>query len=83
MPYLMNSDYANLQSKVGFIYGSLSVASIVFVYFCVPECHRRSFEEIDQMFREKVSLRKFGTHEESELVLQVQFKEVPGKIDSV
>jgi hypothetical protein len=47
----MDSDYANLQSKVGFIYGSLSIASIVFVYFCVPECQGRSFEEIDQLFR--------------------------------
>lgn len=83
MPYLMDSDYANLQSKVGFIYGSLSVASIGFVYFCVPECHGRSFEEIDQMFREKISLRNFGTHEQSEVVLQGQFKEVSGKIDSV
>ncbi|KAJ5770707.1 uncharacterized protein N7511_002758 [Penicillium nucicola] len=83
MPYLMDSDYANLQSKVGFIYGSLSVASIFFVYFCVPECHGRSFEEIDQMFREKVSLRKFGTHEQSELVVEVHFKDRSGKIDSV
>jgi hypothetical protein len=47
MPYLMDSDHANLQSTVGLIYGSISVASIVFVYVCVPECHGMSFEEID------------------------------------
>ncbi|KAJ6069477.1 hypothetical protein N7499_011364 [Penicillium canescens] len=41
MPCLMDSDYANLHSKVGFIYGSISVASVVFVYFRVPECHGR------------------------------------------
>jgi hypothetical protein len=35
------------------------------------------------MFREKISLQKFGSHEKSEVILQVQLKEVPGKIDSV
>jgi hypothetical protein len=35
------------------------------------------------MFREKINLRKFGIHEQSEVVLQGQLKEVPGKIDSV
>lgn len=83
MPYLMDSGYANLQSKVGLIYGSLSVVSIAFVYFCVPECHGKSFEEIDQMFREKVSLRKFGNHELSESVSEERFKHVPSKVDSV
>jgi len=57
----MDSGYANLQSKVGFFYGSLSIASIIFVYFCVPECHGRSFEEIDQLFRKGTPLRKFHT----------------------
>jgi hypothetical protein len=61
----MDSGYANLQSKVGFIYGSLSIASIAFVYFCVPECHGRSFEEIDQLFRKNIPLRKFCKHERS------------------
>lgn len=58
----MDIGYANLQSKVGFIYGSLSIASIAFVYFCVPECQGRSFEEIDQLFRKKTPLREFHKH---------------------
>jgi SP family sugar:H+ symporter-like MFS transporter len=61
----MDSGYANLQSKVGFIYGSLSIASIGFVYFCVPECHGRSFEEIDQLFRKNTPLRKFHARGQS------------------
>ncbi|KAK9859455.1 Sugar/inositol transporter [Penicillium brevicompactum] len=63
LPYLMDADYANLQSKVGFIYGSFAIASIVFVYICVPECQGRSFEEIDQLFRMNIPLRKFHKHE--------------------
>ena len=59
----MDAGYANLQSKVGFIYGSFAIASIVFVYICVPECQGRSFEEIDQLFRMKIPLRKFHKHE--------------------
>lgn len=46
----MDSGYANLQSKIGFI------------YFCVPECQGRSFEEIDRLFRKKTPLRKFHKH---------------------
>ncbi|KAJ5623072.1 hypothetical protein N7490_011677 [Penicillium lividum] len=60
LPYLLDSPYADLQSKVGFIYGAFAVCSIVFVYFCVPECHGRSFEEIDRKFRDNISLRKFA-----------------------
>ncbi|KAJ5616896.1 hypothetical protein N7537_002010 [Penicillium hordei] len=62
LPYLLDTGYANLQSKVGFIYGSLSITSIAFVYFCVPECQGRSFEEIDQLFRKKTPLREFHKH---------------------
>ncbi|CAI7590145.1 unnamed protein product [Penicillium crustosum] len=65
LPYLMDTGYANLQSKVGFIYGSLSITSIAFVYFCVPECQGRSFEEIDQLFRKKTPLRGFHKHRNS------------------
>ena len=61
----MDSGYANLQSKVGLIYGSLSIASIIFVYLCVPEFHGRSFEEIDKLFRKSIPLRKIHRHGKS------------------
>jgi MFS transporter, SP family, sugar:H+ symporter len=62
VPYLLSPPYANLQSKVGFIFGSITLLSCVFIYFCVPECKGRTLEEIDTMFNEKVPVRQFGTY---------------------
>ncbi|KAL2869712.1 general substrate transporter [Aspergillus lucknowensis] len=59
-PYLLNAPYANLHSKVGFIFGSIACCSLVFAYFCVPEMKGRSLEEINTMFQEGVALRDFG-----------------------
>lgn len=62
VPYLLNATYANLHSKVGFIFGAISVLAGFFTYFCVPECKGRSLEEIDRMFIEHVPIRQFRTH---------------------
>ncbi|KAK6217278.1 sugar transporter [Colletotrichum tabaci] len=62
LPYLLNAPYAALQSKVGFIFGSIAVCSALFVFFCVPECKGRSLEEVDRMFHEGVPVRHFGDH---------------------
>jgi len=62
VPYLLSPPYANLQSKVGFIFGGITLLSFFFVYFCVPECKGRSLEEIDRMFNEGVAVRQFRTY---------------------
>ncbi|EXM16541.1 Major facilitator, sugar transporter-like [Fusarium oxysporum f. sp. vasinfectum] len=59
LPYLLNKPYAALGSRVGFIFGSISVCSIVFAYFCVPGVSGRSLEEIDHLFESGMSLRNF------------------------
>ena len=59
IPYLLNAPYANLQAKVGFIYGSFTVVSVIVAYFLMPEMKGRSLEEIDQLFASGISLRKF------------------------
>jgi hypothetical protein len=64
-PYLLNAPYANLHSKVGFIFGSMAVLSLAFAYFCVPEMKGRSLEEINQMFQDGVPIRKFGSYDAS------------------
>lgn len=61
VPYLLNAPYANLGAKVGFIYGSLTILSVVVTYFFIPEMKGRSLEEVDQLFASGVSLRKFDT----------------------
>ena len=62
IPYLLYAPYANLGSKVGFIFGCFAFCSIIFVYLCVPECKCKSLEEIDLLFHTGVPLRKFKDH---------------------
>ncbi|CZR67082.1 related to transporter (major facilitator superfamily) [Phialocephala subalpina] len=61
VPYLINVKYAGLGSKVGFIYGSFALLFLIWAWFYLPEVRRRSLEEIDEMFIEKVPTRKFKT----------------------
>lgn len=61
-PYLLNAPYADLQSKVGFIFGALAICSFIFAYFCVPEMKGRSLEDINEMFDKEVPTRKFGNY---------------------
>ncbi|KAH8553034.1 general substrate transporter [Umbelopsis sp. PMI_123] len=58
LPYLLNAPYANLQAKVGYIYGSFSVLTFIFGYFYVPELKNRSLEEVDEIFENKIPARK-------------------------
>jgi SP family sugar:H+ symporter-like MFS transporter len=62
VPYLLNPPYADLQGRVGFIFGSITVLSMLFTFFCVPECKNRSLEEIDIMFQTGVPIRAFRNH---------------------
>ncbi|KAL1869974.1 hypothetical protein VTK73DRAFT_2895 [Phialemonium thermophilum] len=59
LPYCLDA----LSSKTGFVFGSVSFLSILFVYFCVPECKGKTLEQVDQMFKEGVPLRRFGDYD--------------------
>ncbi|KAK7416861.1 hypothetical protein QQX98_004919 [Neonectria punicea] len=59
LPYLLFGPYANLQAKVGFIYGSFAVLAVLFTYFCVPEVQGRTLEEIEGLFVMSVPSRQF------------------------
>ncbi|KAL2848406.1 general substrate transporter [Aspergillus pseudoustus] len=52
-------DPGNLGARVGFVYGAFSLLSIAFVYFCLPECSGRNFEELDEMFQAGVPAWRF------------------------
>lgn len=62
LPYLLNADYANLQSKAGFFYGSFSVLALIFTYLFIPEYRGKSLEEIDYCFYKRIPLTKFGSY---------------------
>lgn len=72
MPYLLNADYANLQSKVGFIYGSISFISVVCTWFFVPDCRGRSLEDINRLFESNHLARRFHKVSMESLVVQQQ-----------
>ncbi|KAF9216092.1 hypothetical protein BGZ59_011018 [Podila verticillata] len=56
-PYLVGIDYANMQSSVFFLWGTLCATCIVYAYFLVPETKGLTLEQVDQMLDE-VSPRK-------------------------
>ncbi|KAF3387206.1 High-affinity glucose transporter [Penicillium rolfsii] len=53
---------AAIGGRTAIIYGSFSVAAMVFVYFFLPETKDRSLEELDEMFQERVPTRKFKSY---------------------
>ncbi|GKZ53135.1 hypothetical protein AnigIFM49718_005716 [Aspergillus niger] len=60
LPYLLKAPYADLQSKVGFIYGSLAALGVVCGYFFLPELTGRSLEELEEMWQRRIPARKFA-----------------------
>lgn len=63
IPYLYNTDEANLGGKIGWIFAAMGVIALVVIYFEVPETKGRSFEDLDEMFNEKISTRAFRTYQ--------------------
>ncbi|KAL4821862.1 general substrate transporter [Aspergillus spinulosporus] len=70
VPYLVFEDEAGLESKVGFIFGAVALLSLVFTYFCVPECKGKTLEQVDWLFNNGVRLRDFGKTDGSKMLDQ-------------
>lgn len=69
LPYLLNKPYANLQSKVAFIFFGTGVLGLVFAYTSVPDCRGRSLEDVDRLFEAGVPTRVFHKTDMSSLPL--------------
>jgi SP family general alpha glucoside:H+ symporter-like MFS transporter len=50
----------NWGAKSAFFYGSIMALSLVWAYFRLPETKNRTFAEMDILFKNKVSARKFS-----------------------
>ena len=60
IPYLLNAPYANLGSKVGFIFGTTAFFATAFAWTCIPECKGKTLEQIDRLFLDEVPIRNFS-----------------------
>lgn len=47
------------RAKYGYIFAGTMLIALAFIYYYVPECRGRTLEEIDELFENKVSARKF------------------------
>ncbi|KAF2161653.1 hypothetical protein M409DRAFT_28049 [Zasmidium cellare ATCC 36951] len=78
-PYLQNEGYANLQGKIGFVWGSFAVAAAVWVAVFLPEMSGRSLEELDELFEKRVSVWRFRGFRTEGIGAEVTALEVAGK----
>ncbi|KAJ5905583.1 general substrate transporter [Penicillium subrubescens] len=60
-PYMLNPSAWNWGAKAGFFYGGTCLLSVIYTYFCIPEPIGRTYGELNVLFRQKVSARKFAT----------------------
>ncbi|OAL33785.1 hypothetical protein AYO20_06961 [Fonsecaea nubica] len=68
IPYLLYAPYADLGSKIGFIFGPIAFVTLLFAIFCVPECRGFSLEEIDHLFRARVPIRQFRRYKHGQIL---------------
>jgi len=62
-PYMINPNEANLQGKVGWLFGGMSIFASAAAWYWVPETGGRTTDELDLMFKKKVPSLKFGKYE--------------------
>jgi hypothetical protein len=62
IPYMFNPDQANLGAKTAFLFGGLGLLCLVYLWFYQPETAHRSYEELDELFMKKVSVRQFASY---------------------
>ncbi|KAM0540647.1 hypothetical protein ACHAPJ_013558 [Fusarium lateritium] len=58
-PYMFNPGYGNLKAKIGFVYGAFMIIFAILAFLFVPETRMRSYEELDELFLNKVPTRQF------------------------
>lgn len=62
-PYMLNPTAWNWKAKAAFLWSGFAFLAAIWCWFCLPETKNRTFAELDQLFEEKVSARKFKSTE--------------------
>lgn len=60
MPQFLNAGALNWGGRTGLFWGGLSALCLVWVYFRQPEMKGRTYGELDTLFEQRVSARKFA-----------------------
>ncbi|KAL1869978.1 hypothetical protein VTK73DRAFT_2899 [Phialemonium thermophilum] len=81
-PYFINPESLNIGPQVGYIWFGSNTIAAVFVYFFLPETHRRSLENLDEMFYNKVPTRKFKSYQCTGVVINPEEDEKTQAIET-
>ncbi|KAJ5263561.1 hypothetical protein N7478_011166 [Penicillium angulare] len=60
-PDMINPTYWNWRGKAGFFWAGLCFVCLIWTYFRLPEPKGRTYAELDILFEQGVSARKFGS----------------------
>ncbi|GAA6037594.1 hypothetical protein JCM8097_006131 [Rhodosporidiobolus ruineniae] len=61
MPYMLNTGELDWGAKTGFFWGGMAFLCLVWTYFRCPEPKGRTYGELDVLFQNRVSARKFAS----------------------
>lgn len=75
-PYLIKPHYANLSSKVGFIFGGFTTLYLIWAIFFLPELKNRSLEEVDELFNANIWAWQFSSYKTKSLAGRVTERDV-------
>ena len=70
VPLLLSDQDAGWGVKIGLLFGGLSFAWLVPVYFLYPETKGRTYAEIDELYASGVTPRKFNQTETTTQLIQ-------------
>ncbi|GKT63228.1 MFS alpha-glucoside transporter [Colletotrichum tofieldiae] len=82
-PPILNPSAWNVRDKGGFIWAGLCFLELVWAYFCLPEPKGRSSAELEMLFEQGVSARKFSSNTVEVFSSQVMEKNETSTLDMI
>ncbi|WWC68316.1 uncharacterized protein I206_102241 [Kwoniella pini CBS 10737] len=83
LPYLFQPNEAGLGPMIGFIYSLGALASLLFVYFFIPETIGRTLEEINFMMEARIPTRQWKDFDLATVVAKDEKKGTRGTTEHV